>query len=130
VVCGDDACLRSEGHMSTDWNIKCLDCNVEHGFDNANHQDELMWTLIKHAGAIGALAPLLAEPRADVEFRTYWGRLDAQWFAEHATHRLVPISEYGHLATQCQEYVTCECGSMRRCALDQAHEGAHDARKP
>jgi hypothetical protein len=111
--------------MSTDWNVHCVDCNDTHGFNDANHEDKLMATLCKHADAIAALAPLLAE--GSVTLHTYWGDVDPRWFAQHKGHKLVPISEYGDLLTQCIEYVTCTCGSMRRCTLDAGHKVDHDA---
>ena len=107
--------------MSTDWNVHCVDCNDTHGFDDANHQDELMAMLCKHADAIAALAPLLTD-HMDIELRTYWGRINPSWFAQHKGHKLVPISEYGYLLTQCVEYVKCACGSMQRCTLDAGHK--------
>lgn len=112
--------------MSTDWNVHCLDCNETHGFDDANHMDDTMASLCKHAAAIAALAPLLAAAgavRLEVE---YHGRIDAAWFARHLGHRLVPISEYGDVLGQCAEYVACECGNTRRCKLEYGHAGEHD----
>lgn len=111
--------------MSTDWNIHCVDCKSTLTFADANHQDALMVTLISHAGAIATLAPLLRECRDEVKLDTYWGRIDADWFADHIGHKLVPISEYGDLLTQCHAYVECVCGSTRRCARDRDHDGAH-----
>lgn len=116
--------------MSTDWNVHCVDCNDTHRFNDANHMDDLMWTLCKHADVIAGLAPLLASNRDDVELRTYWGRIDADWFAQHKGHKLVPISEYGDLATQCPEYVDCKCGTTRRCTLEREHTGEHKAEGP
>lgn len=110
--------------MSTDWNIKCLDCGDVHGFDDANHQDELMAHLCKHADAIANLAPLLADDHS-VEFRTYYGSIDAAWFVKHRGHKLWPVSEYGDLLGQCAEYVKCTCGSMKRCTRDAGHAGSH-----
>jgi len=113
--------------MSCDWDIRCVDCATTLHFSDANHQDELMWALIKHRDAIAALAPLLVD--ADVELSSHYGRIDPVWFLAHAGHRLVPIDEYGALATACCEYVTCSCGSRRRCTLDLGHAGDHDATK-
>ncbi len=115
--------------MSTDWNVHCVDCNVTHTFNDANHQDQLMAMLCKHSAAIAGLADLLRET-PDVEFKTYWGAIDADWFRKHLGHKLVPIDEYGALLDQCAEYVDCECGSHRRCTLKLAHDGKHAAVKP
>lgn len=114
--------------MSTDWHVHCVDCNDTHTFDDANHMDTTMAALCKHAAAIAALAPLLAECSTVTLAVEYHGRIDAAWFAKHLGHRLVPISEYGHLMTQCAEYVDCPCGSTARCRLDHGHDGEHDPR--
>jgi hypothetical protein len=104
---------------------------VTHAFDDANHMDELMAVLCKHAGAIAALAPMMSELRerhvlGDVYFAVaHHGEIDTAWFAAHLGHRLVPISEYGHLLNQCTEYVTCMCGERHRCTKDYGHEGDH-----
>lgn len=113
--------------MSTDWNVHCIDCNDTHTFNDANHCDDDMVAICKHAAAIAALAPLLSDTRhVDIQLRTAYGRIDVQWFARHAGHRLAPISEYGHLMGQCSGRVTCSCGSSKRCALDVVHDGDHD----
>lgn len=112
--------------MSTDWNVHCVDCNSTSRFQDANHQDELMAHLCKHAAAIAGLADLQKDAGStNVELRTYYGLVDVSWFLEHRGHRLVPISEYGDLLTQCIEYVRCVCGSMRRCTRDSGHDGEH-----
>jgi hypothetical protein len=117
--------------VSTDWNVHCVDCNATHQFNDANHQDELMALLCKHADAIAGLAALTgAAGPTNVELRTYYGAIDVGWFVEHRGHRLVPVSEYGDLLTQCIEYVRCTCGSMRRCTRDVGHDGDHNTEGP
>lgn len=114
--------------MSTDWNIRCRDCDEVHGFDDANHREDLMAVLIEHAAAIAALAPLLkatSSIASDVELRTPWGAVDVDWFAKHLGHRLVPHDEYGRDLGQCWKSVPCsECKcSHRPCTLALDHEG-------
>jgi hypothetical protein len=116
--------------MSTDWNIKCLDCDDTHYFNDANCCDEEMAVLVKHAAAIAALRPLVSEfgrRGYTLELSFSHGRVDVDWFAAHAGHRLAPISEYGHFMDQCHEYVECVCGSMKRCTRLPGHDGPHDA---
>ncbi len=109
--------------MSTDWNVKCLDCNTEHHFNGANHQDELMAQLCKHANAIADIAPLLLN--SDVTLETLWGQVDAAWFARHKGHTLAPINEYGDLLGQCAERIRCcEYGHVYRCKLASGHTGS------
>lgn len=115
--------------MSTDWNVHCLDCKDTHYFSDANWRDDDMALICKHAGAIAAMAPLIAGANLiNIEISTSYGRIDADWFAKHLGHNLVPISEYGHFMKQCPEYVDCLCGSNKRCTLDVGHEGKHDTR--
>lgn len=114
--------------MSCDWHVHCVDCNETHRFDDANHRDDLMRLLIKHADAIAAVAPLLADPEARerLEFKTYYGSIDADWFAKHRGHQLRAIDEYGRLDTQCHGYFRCgNCDHDHACRLDRGHEGDH-----
>lgn len=81
--------------MSCDWDILCRTCDSRHGFSDANHCDDVMRHLIRHREAIAALAPLLRDAPESVEFKLYYGSIDAAWFAKHTGHDLVPIDEYG-----------------------------------
>jgi len=115
--------------VSADWHIHCLDCRETHGFDEAHHCDVEMAALCRHAAAIAALAPLFADPglgHMDLGLQTSYGRIDPDWFARHAGHRIVPIDEHGGLLTQCAVYVDCACGSSRRCTLTAGHGGDCD----
>jgi hypothetical protein len=121
--------------MSTDWNVHCLDCNDTYRFDEPNHMLDLMRSLVKHAPAIAALAPLMAECGDGVRMETYYGRIDPSWFAAHAGHHLVPKDQYGRCDDECGEYIACSaCGARHRCRLLPKHTGdcskerpAHDA---
>lgn len=114
--------------MSTDWHIKCVDCGDEHRFNDANWRVDDMRGLIAHAATIAALAPALQDVSdLALELGPY-GRVDAQWFARHLGHRLVPISEYGHLDEQCHAQVPCSdptCWSRYPCILRDGHDGQH-----
>lgn len=87
--------------MSCDWNIYCRTCNATHDFLDANHKEDLMWHLIRHASSIAALAPLMEGDlfNGNLELRTFYGRIDSRWFRDHLGHDLVPISEYGDFGT-------------------------------
>lgn len=112
--------------MSCDWHIHCVTCKSTHRFDDANHRDEMMLDIIKHAAAIAGLAGLPEIAKHDIKLTTtYYGDIDPTWFRDHLGHDLRPIDEYGGLATQCHEYVACTCGTSRRCVLDRGHDGAH-----
>lgn len=84
--------------MSTDWNIYCVDCDEEHYFCDANHQERLMTKLIQHAEVIGGLHDLFKEEDILLlELRTPYGGINPAWFHEHCKHHLVPRSEYGQI---------------------------------
>jgi hypothetical protein len=114
--------------MSCDWNAYCLDCESTLIFNDTNHMDMEVALLCKHASAIGALDPLMkaAPNNGSILFSLDpGGKIDTKWFAAHASHRLVPISEYGDFVDQCWEYVQCSGGSSKRCTLTPDHEGEH-----
>ena len=113
--------------MSTDWNIRCVECDDVHQFSDANHQEAMMLKLIRHRDAIAALAPLFSEPhtRDDITFRLYYGHIDPVWFAKHAGHKLVPHDEYGRDLNQCQDRVRCDAGHSHDCTLPDGHDGPH-----
>lgn len=118
--------------MSTDWNVHCRDCGETHTFHDANHEESAMVALCRNAAAIAALVPLfddMALAYAGIYLQTPWGHIDVAWFANHASHRLAPISEYGQILGTCSESVPCECGSRhRKCVLVPGHDGDHQAR--
>ncbi len=95
--------------MSCDWNVYCLNCREKHFFEDANHQDKLMWLLVRAAKEIAGLKELCEN--GDVRIETSFGGVDAEWFAKHAGHRLCPISEYGDL--QLEQPCTL-CGKASR----------------
>lgn len=114
--------------MSCDWSVHCLDCQATHRFGDANHQEDVMLLLCKHAAAIAGLAGLVAEPALQgwgVGISTPWGSVDPAWFRDHLGHRLAPINEYGQILGRCSEWVTCECGTVHPCAREQGHDGEH-----
>ena len=116
--------------MSTDWNVHCLDCNDTHNFSDANHSVPLMRSLIRHAAALGGLAPIRKDLSYwDLEVRTHHGPIDLEWFQKHAAHRLVPINEYGGFDDECGERFDCSAHREHTCHLPKGHEGAHDGRR-
>jgi hypothetical protein len=110
--------------MSCDWDIKCVDCNEEHGFDDMNHDEDLMHALVRHADAIVGLYALVSDPHVRVELVVGRGRcVDPAFFKRHQGHRLRPVDEYGRLSGDCFERVACpSCGSSHPCKLPEGHE--------
>lgn len=107
--------------MSTYWDVYCVNCKVEHGFDGANHAELEMAEICKHADAIAALSAFNLE----IDLHCTYGRIKPWWFAEHLGHKLVPRNEYGEFLGQCPETVKCVCGSRKRCTLPNEHGGEH-----
>ena len=109
--------------MSCDWNVYCVTCDSEHRFSDANHQEDLMRTLVRHAKAIGALKELMSDGGWSIEFGTYYGPIDVVWFAEHSGHALTIRDEYGRKDNQCRDLVRCaSCSSAHNCVLEAGHE--------
>lgn len=97
--------------MRKDWSIWCVDCSSEHGFNDANHQEELMHEIIGYREIIASMAPMMGNInglRFGFLDRSGYGDVDAGWFAKHAGHHLVARSEYGDIS---EEKCAC-CGAL------------------
>jgi len=119
--------------MSCYWDLRCLDCEVDHGFDNLNHEDKLMMSLAKIGPQLADLAPVLETLRdaaySDVRLflRYNDAPVDFAWFAKHGRHRLMAVDEYGRCRDECGEHYTyCECKHRRMCRRPKGHDGLHD----
>ncbi len=111
--------------MSCDFHVYCRSCNSQHPFQDANHADRLMHTLIRHAPAIAALAPLLIESNEHIDVRVHYGPIDAAWFRNHLGHELVVRDEYGRIAGTCGKAFECsECQTRHYCRRSIEHEDA------
>lgn len=119
--------------MSNHWDILCLDCNEEHGFDSSNHADDAMRAIVRAAPALAAFAAteaLLGETLVDVEVTCSKGRLRTAWFAKHAGHRLAAVDEYGRVDGTCGKRLECECGRGHYCKRDKDHDGDCSIKAP
>lgn len=105
--------------MSCDWKIYCRDCDTAHYFNDANHQVDLMRSLIRHAPAIAAMAPVIEE--SGIEVVTMWGRINPEWFARHLGHDLVPQDEYGKCDDDCGRAFRCSEGEPHTCLRENGH---------
>ena len=115
-----------------------MDCDKEHGFDNANHRDGEMADLCANGPKIKQLIilmrsiPSLQYRLTPENFQDYQS-LDLDFWVEHGEHKLVPRSEYGDLLGRCSQRICCSkcgCGWHQRCALLPGHEGDHSAASP
>jgi hypothetical protein len=115
--------------VSCDYYVYCLRCKSRHD-TGVNHGDEQMLAWVRHASAIAALLPLMREPHAGLELKTYQQWVDVCWFAEHASHELAVIDEYDRLLDQCTDRVVCTgCQRQFNCFRTLQHEGACSPRE-
>lgn len=111
--------------MSCYWDIRCVDCGVDAGIDNANHMMETMQTIVRVAPALGAAFAALGDElvRMPVELQVCGKYVPARFLAEHGQHRLRPVDEYGAFDTPCGKRFFCElCGVEVECR-DREHPG-------
>ena len=115
--------------MSCDYNVHCRTCNDTHKYSDANHREDLMRTLINHRHAIAAIAPLIHETD-NVEFKTFYGYIDVDWFDKHKEHELVVRDEYGRDIDQCSKDTRCpHCNHRDWCKLPINHDGKCDIKQ-
>lgn len=101
--------------MSEDWEIYCRTCDDTHGFDDANHREDLMWFLIAHAKEIAAVDPVVNGGEG-IELKCFYGCLRPEWFAKHLGHDLVPRSEYGYFGKPPSEEKNVDLGMIPEVA--------------
>jgi hypothetical protein len=120
--------------MSCDWNVYCRTCDeTVTGFSGANHREDFMHRLIRHAEAIAGLVPFLDDAQSweEVELNAPWGLIRPQAFKRHLGHELVPQDEYGRCSDDCGEYFHCSsCRNTRTCHLPKGHDGEHAEERP
>lgn len=113
--------------MSTDWGIRCVDCN-EYGCEQENRGLEWVQNIIRCAPAIVALYDASTDRDMTVQHKdgAWAGYVDMAFIAKHRGHRLAPCDEYGRDFHQCLHDFTCEhCDTRHPCTLDAGHEGPH-----
>ncbi len=108
--------------MSNHWDIRCLSCNEDLGFE-WNHASEEYAEVLKYRDELTACADLLAKPNL---WRVNDGGALAQianFLGKHRGHDLVPRDEYGRLLGQCPERTP----AYENCVLAKGHGGEHFA---
>jgi len=109
--------------VSTYWDVCCLDCDKGSGL-HLNHGVETCREVIRGRDGFAALAGIDVEIRVSGEC----GYVDANFYRDHAGHALAPVSEYGDIDGDCNEYrptgPNTTDGSVCRLAAD--HGGDHD----
>ncbi len=108
--------------MSCDFDIRCLDCcgpEDQTGFMDLNWGGDRLLTALKHRAELEA-SKIFADPEMwwflDEAYRL--GSL-VRFFAKHVGHRLVVVSEYGHIYAG-----TCHKGDTGKgfCDLEEGHK--------
>lgn len=126
--------------MSCDWDVRCLDCEDNAGFDDSNHDVEAMRTLAKRGFELATLGRAwLAlekslegergyfEPRMKLRDASYGWSINAIWWVQHGHHRLVAVDEYGQCDDECSERFECKtCHHTEWCKRVKGHDGEHD----
>jgi len=110
--------------VSCNYDVLCLDCEDTAGVSYERRPGAIR-ALIRHAVAIGALAPLTAEEDTvglSVSAPGPGGSVDIGWFAAHQDHRLVVVDEYGRIEGLCGEHAG---PAHERCRLLPGHSGPH-----
>ena len=113
--------------MSCDWDIKCVDCDEEHGFTDMNHAEDLMHVLVRHADAIAAFHAAMSDRDmaygVGLAMKYPERQINTAFFKKHQGHHLRPVDEYGRLSGDCSERVTCpSCSASHPCKLPEGHE--------
>jgi hypothetical protein len=105
--------------MSRHWDLYCVDCDEEFGFD-WNHGEERLLDLLEVRFWFEACPNLSWASRIDV------GTTESliRWFKKHEGHTVTPRDEYGVLYGKCRERVKCgACSAQHRCVLKEGHSG-------
>ncbi len=114
--------------MSNHWDLYCRTCKVKGSVARWNHGPEHgLLTVIAALPEIANLKAALKE--VDYVFSipgaAVYSRLSG-FAAEHGTHDVVPISEYGYTYDQCEDRYYCPtCKHAEQCELDKDHPGEH-----
>lgn len=114
--------------MSLYWDLRCVDCGVDAGFDNANRMMTEMQALAAGSADLGrAFKAILAVHGSLLGSHLLvdsWGfSIPVAFFVEHGDHRLRPVDEYGRFDTLCAvEYSCARCGQNAICC-EREHPG-------
>ncbi len=119
--------------MSDRYDLYCLDCQDEHGFEDGNRCSELFADLAKIAPLVATMAPgmraLQALPSAyDAALYLQYqrNRINLDWFEKHGSHRLRSRTGggvYGVCSDECGEWISLSTSDFQPCARLRKHEG-------
>jgi hypothetical protein len=114
--------------VSTYWDVRCLDCDVESGL-HLNHGDDTCRDLIKFRDAFAAFAVAAENAPSMVEISISVpgeiGHVDPSFYRTHVGHVLAAVNEYGHIDGDCNEWSKDPTVMGNCCALAK-HGGDHD----
>lgn len=114
--------------MSTYWDVRCLDCDVESGL-HLNHGVDQCRGLVQCRDALAALADseLASVADIDVSVPGERGHVDLSFYKTHAGHVLAAVNEYRQIDGDCNEHGPSY--DYVSCPLPDRHEGDHDFEK-
>ena len=110
--------------MGTSWNVRCIDCDKDAGV-----YAEYSPIYIEEVRQVIRLAPRFANLTIgagnEIEIRISSLIVPSAWLAEHASHQLRPVSEYGAIDGTCAKETKCEVCSLgiMYCEKEIGHEG-------
>ena len=124
--------------MSTEYDVRCLDCGCDHGFENSNHNDKemrllasmgpllakLCETMLVITDAVEETPSVYLEPQIRMKDGGWY--LNLRWWTEHGKHNLVMVDEYGRCDDECAQQFRCsECQTHKFCKRTRGHDGQH-----
>ena len=131
--------------MSCDWDVRCIDCGSDAGFDDANHALDEMRAFAKAGPELARLAKAWLDLEEAMKKTAAWSgfdgfitlrdtsygrRLAPKWWAEHGSHRLVAVNEYGQCDDECGAWFKCgTCEHSMTCRLPTNHQGDHSEKR-
>lgn len=122
----------------TQYHPYCLDCDSSHHYDNDCSDASALQEVCRQAAALAVFGDLLkaigshsadynSDPVVYLNDNRNAYRIDFDWFAKHAGHRIRVRNEYLHVLEECGARFGCDhCGSQsRRCRRLWLHDGDH-----
>lgn len=111
--------------MSRDYFVHCATCRQTLDYPSPSYNRHVPHTLIRHARALAAMAPLMEAAQGWLRLGSDYERIRCDWFAEHADHELVVMDEYDQVDDRCGKTYECDrcLRGYQHCNLQKGHEG-------
>lgn len=107
--------------MSTDFYLRCTDCDEQMSLDNIRNPEWLLELWGKRE-QIGALNDFLSH--FDMQLERFGSTICVGFFEQHKDHHVTVFDEYGREWDECGTWVKCEaCGHDHHCKMKRGHDG-------